>query len=266
MLKNIMIGQYIEADSILHRLDPRTKLISMMLIMALAFLAGTSFDYGLLLGLVVLAYLLSGIKLGHLYRGMRLILIFVYITFFLHLLSNREGDLVWQYGIIKIYTGGLSQGLMISFRLFVLIYFSTLLTLTTSPMNLTDGIETLLRPLKKIIPVHELALMLTIAIRFIPTIIRETDRIMKAQAARGASLSTGPIGQRINHSLTIVVPLLVSSFRRAEDLATAMEARAYRGGEGRSKFRQLVFARSDLLAGLLLVCLTVIIIYHRLVS
>jgi len=263
MLDQILVGQYIAIDSFLHRLDPRAKLIAMFLIVVTIFIATETYQYMIIMSLVVLTFIMSQISFKHLYRGMRPILWFVYLTFFLHVLINKDGELLWQYQFLSVYSEGVMQGFIISFRLFVLIFFSTILTLTTAPMTLTQGIEALLKPFQRIMPVHEIALMLTISIRFIPTILRETDKLIKAQTARGGSIGHGSLLKRVKHVIPLVVPLLIISFKRAEELATAMEARGYRGSVGRTKFRQLVFKASDQMVLLIMLAITILTLFMR---
>lgn len=263
MLNQILIGQYIAANSFLHLLDPRTKLVSLVLIVFVVFGATQPYQLLAIGSITIFSYILSNIRLQHLYRGMRPILWFVYLTFFLHILLNKEGSLLWQFGFLSVYSEGVYQGLIVSFRLFVLIFFSTLLTLTTAPIQLTEGIESLLAPFKKVLPVHELALMLTISIRFIPTMLRETDRLIKAQMARGGSFMIGPIKERIKHVIPLIIPLLIMSFKRAEELATAMEARGYRGSVGRTKFKQLQYGSRDTLVFIVMALAIILVIWER---
>ncbi|OEH86358.1 cobalt ABC transporter permease [Desulfuribacillus stibiiarsenatis] len=260
MINQILIGQYVSIDSFLHRLDPRSKLISVFLLMMIVFGAYHWSMYAGIGLLSVIIYGVSGIQARHLYQGMRPILWFVYLTFFLHIFINKEGALLWQYSFLAVYSEGVITGAIVSYRLFLLMYFSTLLTLTTSPIELTEGIESLMKPLKRVLPVHEIALMLTISIRFIPTLLRETDKLIKAQTARGGSFMRGSVLERVKHFVPLLIPLLIMSFKRAEDLATAMEARGYRGGDGRSKYRQLMFSWRDYLTlGMLLILTSLII-------
>ena len=263
MLNSILIGQYIPAESFLHRLDPRTKLLSMFIIVIAVFTVKQPYEFVMLLVLTCAAYYLSGLQFMHLYRGMRPLLWLIYFTLILHILLNKQGELWLDLNILSIYSQGVIQGLLIGFRLFVILFFSTLLTLTTAPLTLTEGMEALMSPFKKLLPVHEIALMLTISIRFIPTILRETDKLIKAQTARGGSIGKGSIFKRIPHVIALMVPLLVMSFKRAEDLATAMEARGYRGSEGRSKFKQLNFHWRDYLATTVVFLIIAAVLYGR---
>ena len=208
--------------------------------------------------------MLSKIQLRFLINGLKPILFIIVFTFLLHIFFTKEGDILFDLGWLKVYEGGLKQGIFISLRFTYLILITTLLTLSTTPISLTDGLEKLLNPFKKVkLPVHELALMMSIALRFIPTLMEETSKIMKAQTARGVDFSSGPIKDRVGAIVPLLVPLFVSSFNRAEELAIAMEARGYRGGEGRTKYRLLHWGMADTLLILSLVILTAILFYFR---
>jgi energy-coupling factor transport system permease protein len=207
---------------------------------------------------------LSRIPIRFLYAGLKPVLWLVLFTLLLQVFFTKEGSLLFELGPIKIYEEGVRQGIFISMRFFFLILMTSLLTLTTTPIEITDGLETLLHPLKKVrFPVHEMALMMSISLRFIPTLMQETDKIMKAQIARGVEFSSGPIKERIKAVIPLLIPLFVSSFKRAEELAIAMEARGYRGGEGRTKYRLLSWNLSDTLQLLILVILTILLILLR---
>ena len=184
--------------------------------------------------------MLSRIRLYFLVNGLKPILFLLIFTFLLHIFFTKEGDLLWKWQFIEVYEEGLRQGIFISIRFLVLVFVTSILTLTTSPISITDGMEVLLNPFKRFkLPVHELALMMSISLRFIPTLMDETDKILKAQMARGSDISTGSIKERIKAVVPLLIPLFVSAFKRAEDLAVAMEVRGYRGGEGRTRYRQL---------------------------
>ncbi|AMM91340.1 cobalt ABC transporter permease [Peribacillus simplex] len=246
MLDKMIIGRYVPADSLIHKMDPRAKLLLVFLFVCVIFLANNVVSYGLLAVFTILLISLSKIPLRYLYNGLKPIFFLIVFTFLLHILFTKEGELLFEYGWFEIYEGGLIQGLFISVRFTLLILVTSLLTLTTTPISITDGMEELLGPLKKWkMPVHELALMMSIALRFIPTLMEETEKIMKAQTARGVDFSSGPIKDRVKSIVPLLVPLFVSSFKRAEELATAMESRGYRGGEGRTKYRQLDWKTSD---------------------
>ncbi len=246
MQDKMIIGRYVPANSLMHKMDPRAKLLLVFLFVCVVFLANNVVSYGLLAVFTILLISLSKIPLRYLYNGLKPIFFLIVFTFLLHILFTKEGELLFEYGWFEIYEGGLIQGFFISIRFTLLILVTSLLTLTTSPISITDGMEELLGPLKKWkMPVHELALMMSIALRFIPTLMEETEKIMKAQTARGVDFSSGPIKDRVKSIVPLLVPLFVSSFKRAEELATAMESRGYRGGEGRTKYRQLNWKTSD---------------------
>ncbi|PJN86519.1 energy-coupling factor transporter transmembrane component T family protein [Bacillus sp. mrc49] len=264
MLDKMIIGRYVPANSLLHKMDPRAKLLLVFLFVCVVFLANNFLSYGLLAVFTVLLISISKIPLRYLYNGLKPIFFLIVFTFLLHILFTKEGELLFEYGWFEIYEGGLIQGLFISIRFTLLILVTSLLTLTTTPISITDGMEELLGPLKKWkMPVHELALMMSIALRFIPTLMEETEKIMKAQTARGVDFSSGPIKERVKSIVPLLVPLFVSSFKRAEELATAMESRGYRGGEGRTKYRQLYWKTSDSLLMVSLGLLTVMLVLLR---
>lgn len=264
MLDNMVIGRYVPAQSILHKMDPRSKLLLVFFFVCIVFLANNTITYGILgiytFGLIAL----SKIQLRFLLSGLKPILIIIVFTFLMHIFFTKEGNVLVDWNWITIYEGGLKQGIFISLRFIFLILVTTLLTLTTTPISLTDGLEQLLGPLKKLkLPIHELALMMSISLRFIPTLMEETSKIMKAQAARGVEFNSGSIKDRVSAIVPLLVPLFVSSFKRAEDLAVAMEARGYRGGEGRTRYRQLRWGLSDTMLMLTLIVLVIILFYFR---
>ncbi|MFJ8247803.1 energy-coupling factor transporter transmembrane protein EcfT [Peribacillus asahii] len=264
MLDKMIFGRYVPANSVMHRMDPRAKLLLVFFFVCIVFLANNLVTYSLL-GLVTLGIiLLSKIKIRFLISGLKPVLLLIIFTFLVHILFTKEGEVLYQLGWLEIYEGGLRQGIFISLRFTFLILVTSLLTLTTTPISITDGMEELLNPLKKWkVPVHELALMMSIALRFIPTLMEETDKIMKAQIARGVDFSSGPIKNRIKAIVPLLVPLFVSAFKRAEELATAMEARGYQGGEGRTKYRQLHWGMIDSLCMIGLVILTGVLVLLR---
>ncbi len=246
MLKDITLGQYFPVDSVLHRMDPRFKIIETMLFIVMLF-AGNSF-WVLALGtiFVLLAQQFSHIPMKMMWKSIKPILPILAFTAVLNLLFIDDGETLVQWGILKVTEGGITTSLFMMIRIILLIIGSSLLTYTTSPILLTDAIESLLSPLKKVkFPVHEMAMMMSIALRFIPTLLEETDKIMSAQKARGATLDNGKLTDRVRALIPILIPLFVSAFRRAEELATAMECRCYRGGEGRTRLRTLKAAARD---------------------
>ena len=239
MLNNITIGQFFPGNSLLHRMDPRSKIIGTTICVVAIFLANTPLAYGIVAAFTIGAMLLSRLPLRLMWNAIKPLWIIIVFTMGIHIFTT-PGNSIISYGIINITDNGLAMGLQMAARLVFLILFSSLLTYTTSPIRLTDGIEHLLNPFRRIgVPAHELAMMMTIALRFIPTLLDETDRIMKAQSARGADFVTGSIIQRAKNMVPLLVPLFISAFRRADELAIAMEARCYRGGVNRTRMKEL---------------------------
>ncbi|MBB6447561.1 energy-coupling factor transporter transmembrane component T family protein [Bacillus benzoevorans] len=246
MMDKMIFGRFVPAESLLHRMDPRSKLTLVFLFVCIVFIANNTATYGILLLFTVIMIMLSKISVRFILTGLIPVLWLVLFTLLIHFFFTRGGDLIVDLGWFKIYEEGIRQGIYISLRFLLLVLVTSLLTLTTTPIEITDGIEYLLAPLKKVrFPVHELALMMSIALRFIPTLMQETDKIMKAQTARGVEFSGGPVKERIRAIVPLLIPLFISSFKRAEELAVAMEARGYRGGEGRTKYRQLSWRMVD---------------------
>ncbi|MBQ7679463.1 MAG: energy-coupling factor transporter transmembrane protein EcfT [Butyrivibrio sp.] len=260
MLKDITLGQYYQTDSVLHRLDPRVKLAGTFLYILSLFIVADARGYVVAFVFLALCVGLSQVPLRFIFRGMRSIyfLLALTITFNLFLTPGEE---IWRFHFLAITREGARTASLMGIRLIFLITGSSLMTFTTTPNQLTDGLERLLRPLRLFhVPVHEIAMMMSIALRFIPILMEETDKIMKAQIARGADFESGSIMQRARALVPLLVPLFISAFRRANDLALAMEARCYHGGEGRTKMKPLKYAGRDLgaygiLAGYLLCCI-----------
>ena len=251
MLKDITLGQYFPDSTVVHRLDPRTKLLMVVLYIVALFLAKWWVSYGLMLAFLVTAVVLSRIRPKALFRGLKPLLIIIIFTALINLFYS-DGQVLVQFWIFRITREGILQAVFLVLRIMMLVMGTFLLTYTTSPIALTDGLESLLGPLKKIrFPVHELAMMMSIALRFIPTLIEETDKIISAQKARGADFETGNLFRRAKALVPILVPLFVSAFRRADELATAMECRCYHGGEGRTKMKQLHYRLRDVVTLLL---------------
>ena len=260
MISDITLGQFFPGNSTLHKSDPRTKIIGSILFMATVFVAKNLFAYLLLLAATLLLAALGHIKLKMLWKSVRPLLIVLLFTGILNLFFTKgAGEPLFAWHFLEIYEEGLWRALLMAIRVVLLVAgASLLLTYTTSPIELTDGLESLLSPLKKLhLPVHEFAMMMTIALRFIPTLIEETDKIMKAQKARGADFSSGGLVRRAKALLPVLIPLFVASFQHAMDLATAMECRCYHGGEGRTKYHVLKFGIRDVLVllGLVLIIL-----------
>ncbi len=248
MIRDITIGQYYPGKSVLHRLDPRTKFIGTLAFLISVFVFHTFLGY--LVATVFLAAMikLSTVPVKFIFKGLKAIVIILMITVFFNMLLT-PGEVLWKFGILKITKEGVSLAVKMAIRLIYLVIGSSVMTLTTTPNQLTDGLERLLRPLNKIhVPVHEISMMMSIALRFIPILLEETDKIMKAQMARGADFESGNFIQRAKNMVPLLVPLFISAFRRANDLAMAMEARCYHGGAGRTQMKPLKYASGDWIA------------------
>jgi len=244
-LKDITLGQYFPGNSIIHRMDPRTKLLLTVLYIIALFVAKFLVSYAVLLAVLAVWISISKVKPKAILRGMKPILFILVFTGLLNIFYT-PGNVLVHLGFLKITSEGLWSAFFMVLRIMMLISCTFLLTYTTSPIMLTDGLERLLNPLKKIrVPVHELSMMMSIALRFIPTLIEETDKIMSAQKARGADFETGGLLDKAKALVPLLVPLFISSFRRADELAVAMECRCYHGGEGRTRLRQLQFRSFD---------------------
>lgn len=247
-LKDITLGQFFPGDSPIHRLDPRSKLLCVLLYIISLFLARWWLTYGLTLFLLVLTVVISSISVKAILKGLKPVLFLLVFTGILNLLYYPGETVLFSVWIFNITQEGVYHAIFMVIRIMLLVCSTFLLTYTTSPLALTDGLESLLGPLKALrVPVHELAMMMSIALRFIPTLIEETDKIMSAQRARGADFETGGLVKKAKALIPLLVPLFVSSFRRADDLATAMECRCYQGGSGRTRMKQLHYRQSDIL-------------------
>ncbi len=244
-LKDITLGQYFPGNSLLHRFDPRSKILFTVLFIAAIFLCKGLVSYGITLLILLMMIGISKVQPRVFLKGMKPVVFIVVCTAILNLFYT-SGTVLWSWGILKITEEGIWKAGFMVLRILVLIACTLLLTYTTSPILLTDGLEKLLRPLKKLnFPVHELSMMMSIALRFIPTLIQETDKIISAQKARGADFDSGNLIQKAKALIPILIPLFISSFRRAEELAIAMECRCYHGDEGRTSLRQLRYAGRD---------------------
>ena len=260
MLQDITLGQYFPGNSILHRLDPRVKIILLLALMILIFLIDDAASYELLTVLTILLIAISQIPFSTVIKSLKPLLWIVLFTFFIHLFSN-DGEILYQLGPLTATEEGFYKGVLISLRLILLIVLSSLLTFTTAPLKLTDATEKLLSPFSRFgVPAHELAMMMTIALRFIPTLLEEIDKIIKAQTARGVDFENGNLIKRAKSMVPILVPLFLSAFRRADELAMAMEARCYRGGEGRTHLKKLKIKFIDYVAILILFIISIVII------
>ena len=250
MLKDITLGQYFPGKSPIHLLDPRTKLIMLVVYIVALFMASGWVSYALMFAFLVMVIKISTIPVKSIVKGMKPLVMILVFTGILNLFfTTGEGKPLVDFWIITIYAEGVQRAFFMVIRILMLISCTFLLTYTTSPIALTDGLESLMNPLKKIkVPVHELSMMMCIALRFIPTLIEETDKIMCAQKARGADFENGSLMDRAKALIPILVPLFISAFRRADELATAMECRCYQGGEGRTKMKLLRYHREDFIS------------------
>ena len=249
MIRDITIGQYYPVDSPIHRLDPRVKLAATFLFIIGIFCVDNFLGFGLAILMLALVVYKAKIPFSYLLRGLKAIFILLLFSVVMNLFLNRQGEVLVSFWIITITDQGVYTAAFLGLRLILLVLGSSIMTLTTTPLELTDGIEKAMRPLKKIrVPVHEIAMMMSIALRFIPILLEETDKIMKAQQARGADFESGNILQRAKSMVPILVPLFISAFRRADDLASAMEARCYRGDVGRTRMKEMVYRVQDKIA------------------
>lgn len=266
MLRDITLGQYYRADSIIHKLDARLKLIATFIFMISLFCFQRMIGYAVAALFLFSVIKLSKIPLAYMVKGLKTIIVLMMITVVFQLFFT-QGTIIWKMGILAITKEGVRGAIFISFRLIFLILGSSIMTYTTMPNQLTDAIEVVLKPLKYIkVPVHDIAMMMSIALRFIPILVEETDKIMKAQLARGADFESGNILKRAKSMLPIFVPLFISAFKRADDLAIAMEARCYRGSKGRTKMYPLQYKKQDCIAyGILIIYIIAIIVIPRII-
>ncbi|MDR0857952.1 MAG: energy-coupling factor transporter transmembrane protein EcfT [Oscillospiraceae bacterium] len=249
MLKNITLGQFFPGNSVLHRLDPRSKLIITLIYIVALFLCVNFYGYALIAACAVAALIAGRLKPRLIFNGLKPLVFVIVLTAFLNLFYSQSGTILFSWWRLTITDTGIFNALTMLARIILLICGTMLMTYTTSPLALTDALESLLKPLNKIrFPVHELAMMMSIALRFIPTLIEETDKIMTAQKARGADFETGSLFKRAKALLPLLVPLFVSAFRRADELAIAMDARCYNGGTGRTRMKQLRYTALDVKA------------------
>ena len=261
MIRDITIGQYYPAKSILHRLDPRVKRVCTLLYLVSLFLFRSVPGYIVATIFLAMIIKISTVPFSYIVRGLKPIVMLLMITVLFNLFLTRDGEVLFHAWIFTITEGGLITAVYMAIRLIYLIIGSSLMTFTTTPNELTDGIEALLHPLNRIhVPVHEVAMMMSIALRFIPILLEETDKIMKAQIARGADLESGNMIQKAKSMIPILVPLFVSAFRRANDLAMAMEARCYRGGDGRTKMKPLHYQKRDYVAYIVVIVYVIAVV------
>ena len=264
MLKDITIGQYIPGETCVHKLDPRVKIIISFIFLITLFIINNLVGYIVPALVLVVVIILAKIKLRYIYNGLKPVFILILITAIINMFFGEGKTILFSIGRVNIYKESLEIALLMVIRITFLIISTSLVTLTTSPIELTDGLEKLLNPLKRFkVPAHELAMMMTIALRFIPTLIDETDKIMKAQMARGADLESGNLINKVKNLIPILVPLFISSFKRADELAMAMEARCYKGGEGRTRMKVLKLHSGDLVALVATVLFVVVSFWSR---
>ena len=263
MIRDITLGQYYPGDSPVHRLDARTKIIATLLYLIELFVVNNFYGFIIITVALFTVSAVSKVPLKFIFRGLSAVFLIIAFTFLLNLFMV-DGRVLWHWKFLTITYEGVSRAFFMAIRLVLIIIGSSIMTLTTKPIELTDGLEKLLSPFSKIgLPSHEIALMMTIALRFIPTLMEETDKIIKAQQARGADFESGNLFQRAKSLIPILVPLFVSSFRIAQDLALAMEARCYHGGGGRTRMNEIRFDRGDAVAAVLMVLFLAVIIASR---
>ncbi len=265
MIKDITIGQYFASDSIIHKLDPRVKVTFVFLYIIAIFLISKLWVYAPVLVFLIAIIKISKIKPNFVFKGVKPLLPIILLTFILNVLMT-PGEVVWKWKIFTVTKAGLNLGFFMAFRLIFLVLGTSLLTLTTSPIELTDAMEKMLHPFTKIgFPAHQFAMMMTIALRFIPTLFEETDKIMKAQMARGADFESGNIIKRAKNLVPLLVPLFINALKIAGELAVAMEARCYRGGEGRTRLNELSYQKRDFIAYGVIILLFILIIVSRII-
>lgn len=263
MIRDITLGQYYPEQSVIHRLDARTKILGTLLYIIEIFLVNSFAGFGLVILALGVLIGISRVPVRFIFKGLKAVVFIILLTFVLNLFMF-DGTVLWHWKFLTITYEGLYRSCFMALRLILLIIGTSMLTLTTKPMELTDGLEKLLKPFNRFgLPSHEIALMMSIALRFIPTLLEETDKIMKAQQARGADFESGNLIQRVKNMMPILIPLFVGSFRIAQDLALAMEARCYHGGVGRTRMKEIVFSRRDGVAGVLLAVFLGIVIASR---
>jgi len=262
MLKDITIGQYYPGDSFLHKLDPRTKILGLILYMTGLFMVQDIHDYIYVGIFTFLIIAFSGIPYRTVFKGIKSLWLLLLLTLILNFFLNTEGTVLWKIWIFTLTKEGIIKGIFMVIRLILLLNITSLLTLTTSPIIMTDGLESLMKAIH--LPMaHELSMMMTIALRFIPTLIDETDKIMRAQMSRGADFESGSVIKKAKALVPLMVPLFISSFRRADELAMAMEARCYHGGEGRTRLRELSYTKNDVLGYLFIFLFLAIVLLDR---
>lgn len=263
-MDKLILGRYIPGDSLIHSLDPRSKLLAMFAFLLMIFWANNLVTNGILIAFVFGMVLLSNIRLSFFINGLKPMIGIILFTTVFQVFFTPGARILWEFWILKLTVEGVQQAAIIFVRFVLIIFFSTLLTLTTTPLSLADGIESGLSPLKKLkVPVHEIGLMLSMSLRFVPTLMDDTTRIMNAQRARGVDFNEGNLIQKVKSVIPILIPLFASSFKRADALATAMEARGYQGGDSRTKYRVLNWKLADTLVILVMICLAILLYFFK---
>lgn len=261
MLNDIMIGRYVPTNSIIHRLDSRLKIIAVTILIITIFIPKTIVMYVVLSGLLLVLIKLTKLPIKIFLKGLKPLRFLIIFMLIFNIFLMQEGKIIFTIYTIDIYSGSINNSVIIIMRLLVLISVTSVLTLTTTPMELTDGLESVMKPLEYIkVPTHEIAMMVSIALRFIPTLLDETEKIMKAQTSRGVDFVDSKLQEKVVAIISLLVPLFISAFQRAEELANAMEARGYTGGEGRTKFRKLVWSAKDTIALMIVILVLVLTI------
>lgn len=267
MLKDITLGQFYPTKSVVHSLDARTKLLGTLVFMVSIFLVNQFWPYAIIVVALLLVTKISNIPLKYVLKGIKPLRWIILFTFVINIFFIKGGEVLWQLAFLKICEQGIRTAFFMAIRLVLLVFGTSILTLTTSPIELTDGIESACSSLKKIgFPAHEIAMMMTIALRFIPTLLDETDKIMKAQMSRGADFESTNIISRAKNMVPLLIPLFVSAFRRADELAMAMEARCYRGGDNRTKMKQSKLQKSDYIADFIVLVFLIFTIVSRFIK
>ncbi len=263
-MDKLILGRYIPGDSIIHRLDPRSKLLAMIIYIVIVFWANNFVTNLIMLIFTMSLVFLSQIKLSFFINGIKPMIGIILFTTIFQMLFTQSGTVLFQIWFIKVTIYGLSQALLIFMRFLLIIFFSTLLTLTTTPLSLSDAVESLLKPFTRFkVPAHEIGLMLSLSLRFVPTLMDDTTRIMNAQRARGVDFGEGSLIQKVKSIIPILIPLFASSFKRADALAIAMEARGYRGGDGRTKYRMLKWGIKDNMTMLVMLCMGAVLFFLK---
>jgi len=262
--RNVIIGQYVEQNSLIHSLDPRTKIALVFSLMIVLLLANNLVTYSLGTAFMIFSVVVSKVPIRFILRGLKPIILILLITFLYHIWTNKDGQILFSLGPVIVYQEGLMKAVMFTVRILLIVIIASLLTLTTRPMELTNGLNKIFQPLRKIgFPAHEFALMISITLRFIPTLLQETERIMQAQKARGADFTSGNLVKRVYHFFPVVIPLFIVAIQKAEHISLAIESRGYQSGADRTNLHELSFTRIDLYACLITFLFLALLLYGR---